>query len=139
MRRTPQALMREVSEANEDQIARKRAEAERERDEEMRVAEYIRQRDAREQVRFSRVLFEAWKCHFCWFVVCLQWMCHPVFCRIAFSPGTDVRCVCLLCPAACQHPTLCQSAILTHHTRALGPRQTPPEHPVTPTPRPSRR
>lgn len=48
---TSQTLMKEVSEANEEQIARKRAEAERERDEEMRVAEYIRQRDAREQVR----------------------------------------------------------------------------------------
>ncbi|KAI8464416.1 MAG: tumor suppressor, Mitostatin-domain-containing protein [Monoraphidium minutum] len=43
------ALMREVAEANEDQIARKAAAAERDRDEELRVAEYIRQRDAREQ------------------------------------------------------------------------------------------
>lgn len=45
-----QALMREVAEANEDQIARKRAAAHQELEEEMAVAEYIRQRDARDQV-----------------------------------------------------------------------------------------
>jgi hypothetical protein len=45
-----QALMVEVSEANDEQIARKRAAAEREREDDMRIAEYIRQRDAREQV-----------------------------------------------------------------------------------------
>jgi hypothetical protein len=50
-RRRRQALLREVAEANEAQIARKRAQAEEEAAEETRVAEYIRQRDAREQAR----------------------------------------------------------------------------------------
>lgn len=44
-----QALMCQVTEANQDQIARKREQAERELEDELRIAEYIRQRDAREQ------------------------------------------------------------------------------------------
>lgn len=44
------ALMAEVADANADQIEGKRQQAEREREEEARIADYIRQRDAREQV-----------------------------------------------------------------------------------------
>jgi hypothetical protein len=42
--------MLEVAAANAEQIERKRQQAGREAEEEMRIAEYIRQRDAREQV-----------------------------------------------------------------------------------------
>lgn len=47
------ALMAEVAAANAQQITRKQELAEQEREEEARIAEYIRQKDAREQV--SRV------------------------------------------------------------------------------------
>lgn len=44
------ALMAEVAAANAKQIQRKRELAEQEKQEEARIAEYIRQKDAREQV-----------------------------------------------------------------------------------------
>jgi hypothetical protein len=52
------ALMAEVAAANAQQIARKKQLTEQEREEEARIAEYIRQKDAREQVR--------WHCVRCW-------------------------------------------------------------------------
>lgn len=45
------ALMEEVVAANAQQIERKKQLAEQESEEEARIAEYIRQKDAREQVR----------------------------------------------------------------------------------------
>lgn len=42
--------MSQVSAANAEQIARKKMLAEQEHEEEMRIAQYIRQKDAREQV-----------------------------------------------------------------------------------------
>jgi hypothetical protein len=48
------ALMEEVAAANAQQIERKKQLAEQEREEEARIAEYIRQKDAREQVRGPR-------------------------------------------------------------------------------------
>jgi hypothetical protein len=47
------ALMAEVAAANAQQIARKKQLAEQEQEEEARIAEYIRQKDAREQVRMT--------------------------------------------------------------------------------------
>ena len=60
-------LMEEVAHANAAQISRKQEQRLREQEEEMRIAQYIRQKDAREQVRHENVsLKPAWGCPF-WF------------------------------------------------------------------------
>jgi hypothetical protein len=46
-------LMAEVADSNAQQISRKLALAEQEREDEARIAEYIRHKDAREQVRLG--------------------------------------------------------------------------------------